>query len=183
MAAIQLRPRARPHFGSAAGWPTSSHSLSPSFLIFSMWGPGLLGSPFSGPSAHLAVAGSVLANASDNAVSRNRLMPFMIGSLVAASRSCSSVCACAATDTTPFRAGATSYAVGCESGKWARIPLADEGTPEVGVGIFRAQSELGVAQGVGTALARKDTLVEALHQFTGRLVGDAPQAHHQRLRP
>src|SRR3954463_13443557 len=42
-------PRALPHFGSAAGLPRFSHSLSPSALIFSTCGPGLPGRSASGP--------------------------------------------------------------------------------------------------------------------------------------
>src|ERR1051325_1310290 len=42
-------PLALPHFGSAAGTPRFSHSLSPIALIFSMCAPGLLGRSASGP--------------------------------------------------------------------------------------------------------------------------------------
>src|SRR6185437_9368687 len=47
--APQDRPRARPHFGSAAGTPRFSHWLSSSALILSRCGPGLEGSMASGP--------------------------------------------------------------------------------------------------------------------------------------
>src|SRR3954471_13143268 len=42
-------PRALPHFGSAAGLPSFSHSLSPKALIFSTCAPGLLGRSAIGP--------------------------------------------------------------------------------------------------------------------------------------
>src|SRR5262245_44662661 len=49
MSVVQLRPQARPHWGSGAGAPSSSHALSASAWIFSTWGPAAEGSPASGP--------------------------------------------------------------------------------------------------------------------------------------
>src|SRR4051794_31287126 len=52
-------PRALPHFGSAAGLPRFSHSLSPIALIFSTCGPGLPGSSATGPVFSWANSGGV----------------------------------------------------------------------------------------------------------------------------
>src|SRR5688500_6051175 len=60
MIAHQLRPRARPQFGSGAGGPSSSQVLSARSLIFWTSGPGWLGRrdgcPTSGPAPRAAAA-------------------------------------------------------------------------------------------------------------------------------
>src|SRR4051812_16318532 len=53
MLLLHERPRARPHFGSAAGTPRFSHWLSPRALIFSTWRAGLRRQPRQGSPARL----------------------------------------------------------------------------------------------------------------------------------
>src|SRR5947209_676563 len=74
-------PRALPHFGSGAGAPSFSHSLSPIALIFSTCGPGLLGSSASGPVFSWANSGGVLAaavNATQIAPTPNAFFMFLL---------------------------------------------------------------------------------------------------------
>src|SRR5205823_545617 len=76
-----------------------------------------------------------------------------------------------------------SASLGCRLSRGAGVALADEGAPIERVWMFRPDRHLGRTERVGAGLASKNPSIEILHQRTGLLVGDGPQAHQQGLGP